>query len=207
MGMIGHMATPSNEPVVRPSPGDALVLVDVQNDFLPGGSLAVRGGDEVVPVLNRYLATFQSRKLPIFATRDWHPANHCSFRTHGGPWPEHCVAGSPGAEFAAALHLPPDVAIISKATRPELDAYSDFEETNFDRQLREAGVRRLFVGGLATDYCVKATVEDALARGYAVALLTDAIRAVNVRPDDGRRAIDEMIRRGAAPILLEMLGS
>ncbi|MHB1037915.1 MAG: isochorismatase family protein [Pirellulales bacterium] len=200
------MATPSHEPVIRPSPGDALVVVDVQNDFLPGGNLAVQGGDQVVSVLNRYLAAFQSRSLPIFATRDWHPADHCSFRAQGGPWPEHCVAGTRGARFASSLRLPGNVAVISKATRPELDAYSDFEETDFDRQLRSAGVRRLFVGGLATDYCVLSTVKDALARGYAVALLLDAIRAVNVRPDDGQKAIDEMLRLGAAPISLETMG-
>jgi nicotinamidase/pyrazinamidase len=206
MGMIGRMATPSDEHMVGPSPGDALVIVDVQNDFLPGGNLAVQGGDQVVPVLNWYLAAFQSRSLPIFATRDWHPADHCSFRAQGGPWPEHCVAGTPGARFASSLRLPGNVAVISKATRPELDAYSDFEETDFDRQLRSAGVRRLFVGGLATDYCVLSTVKDALARGYAVALLLDAIRAVNVRPDDGQKAIDEMLRLGAVPISLETMG-
>ena len=188
------------------SQGDALVVVDVQNDFLPGGSLAVPGGDEVVPVLNRYLAAFARRGLPIFATRDWHPPNHCSFQPHGGPWPPHCVQGTPGAAFATALELPTSTVLITlKGTQPEKDAYSGFDGTDLDARLRAQGVGRLFVGGLATDYCVLCTVEDGLKIGYAVVLLQDAIRAVNVRPGDGERAEAEMIRLGAIPIRLEML--
>jgi len=188
--------------------GDALVVVDVQNDFLPGGSLAVPRGDEVVPVLNRYLAAFVRRGLPIFATRDWHPPNHCSFQPYGGPWPPHCVAGSEGAAFAHALKLPASTVLITlKGTQPEKDAYSAFDGTDLGARLRAHGVGRLFVGGLATDYCVLCTVEDGLKAGYAVVLLQDAIRAVNVRPDDGERAEAEMIRRGAIPIRLEMLAA
>jgi nicotinamidase-related amidase len=188
--------------------GDALVVVDVQNDFLPGGSLAVLGGDEVVPVLNRYLVTFMRRGLPIFATRDWHPPNHCSFQPYGGPWPPHCVAGSEGAAFAHALELPASSVLITlKGTQPEQDAYSAFDGTDLDARLRARGVRRLFVGGLATDYCVLCTVADGLKVGYAVVFLQDAIRAVNVRPGDGERAEAEMIRRGAISIRLEMLAA
>lgn len=177
--------------------GDALLVVDVQNDFLPGGSLAVPGGDEAIPVLNHYLATFEAHKLPVFATRDWHPPDHCSFHAQGGPWPVHCVAGTQGAEFAPDLQWPSSTSVISKATSSEQDAYSGFEGTSLDNQLRRAGVKRLFVGGLATDYCVLNTVKDALALGYQVVHLVDATRAVNVHPQNGHRALEEMAHLGA----------
>lgn len=182
-----------------PGPGDALLLVDVQNDFLPGGSLAVKDGDRVVPPLNRCIELFSARKLPIFATRDWHPADHCSFVTQGGPWPPHCVVGTHGAEFAPDLHLPPQLPIIKigKGNDPAKDSYSGFEGTDLDRQLRQQGVTRLFVGGLATDYCVLKTVVDGLKLGYEAIVLTDAIRAVDVNPGDGDRALDEMTSHGA----------
>ena len=182
--------------------GDALIVVDVQNDFLPGGSLAVPEGDRVVPVLNRYLDTFAARALPIYATRDWHPGNHCSFKAQGGPWPPHCVAGSPGASFAPGLKLPAQTTIVSKAIAADKDAYSGFEGTDLDARLRAQGVRRVFVGGLATDYCVLNTVRDARRLGYEVCLLTDAIRAVNVKPDDGRKAEEEMRHLGAKSLTL-----
>src|SRR3990172_9324815 len=117
-------------------PGDALIVVDVQIDFLPGGSLAVPAGDEVVPVLNRYLGAFHAKSLPIFATRDWHPVNHCSFKAGGGPWPPHCVAGTAGAAFAPGLKLPPETTTISKATPPDKDAYSGFEGTDLEARVR-----------------------------------------------------------------------
>ena len=182
---------------LQPVAGDALLVVDVQNDFLPGGSLAVPHGDEVVPVLNRCLALFSANKLPIYASRDWHPANHRSFRAQGGPWPPHCVQGSHGAEFAASLALPADAVVISKDYTPELSTYSDFTETDFDQRLRATKVRRLFVGGLATDYCVLNTVKDALALGYTTIVLTDTIRPVEVKAGDGERALAEMRRLGA----------
>jgi len=187
--------------------GDALVVVDVQNDFLPGGSLAVPEGDRVVPVLNDYIDRFEARALPIYATRDWHPPNHCSFAARGGPWPPHCVAGSPGAAFAPALKLPAQTTIVSKAIAADKDAYSGFEGTDLDERLRGRGVRRVFVGGLATDYCVLNTVRDARRHGYDVYLLTDAIRAVNVKPDDGRKAEDEMRRLGAKLMTLATLAA
>lgn len=185
--------------------GDALIVVDVQNDFLPSGTLAVPQGDEVIPVLNNYIATFHARTLPIFATRDWHPPDHCSFLQQGGPWPPHCVADTPGAAFPAALELPADVRIISKATTPMKDAYSGFEGTRLNEQLHSAGIRRVFVGGLATDYCVLNTVRDALLHHYPIFLLEDAVRAVNVQAGDGVRALEEMVRLGAVPIHFEAI--
>ena len=180
--------------------GDALILIDVQLDFLPGGSLAVPHGDEVVPVLNRYIAVFRGLTFPVVATRDWHPPDHCSFRAQGGPWPPHCVAGSDGARFAPLLDLPCEGRIVSKATMAGRDAYSGFEGTGLDEWLRHAGVRRVFVGGLATAYCVLNTVRDALRLGYETFLLADAVRAVDVAPGDGERAIAEMRRLGAIPV-------
>jgi nicotinamidase/pyrazinamidase len=176
---------------------DALLIVDVQRDFLPGGSLAVARGDEVVPVLNRYLELARRAGWPVFASRDWHPANHCSFHAQGGTWPPHCVAGTAGAAFAPGLRLPGDAVIVDKATRPEADAYSAFAGTRLAAMLRERGVGRLLVGGLATDYCVLNTVRDAIEEGFEVRLLGDAIRAVDVRPGDGARAEREMARLGA----------
>ena len=186
---------------------DALIVVDVQNDFLPGGSLAVPEGDRVVPVLNCYIETFAARALPVYATRDWHPTNHCSFAAQGGPWPPHCVAGSPGAAFASALKLPAQTMVVSKAVATDKDAYSGFEGTDLDERLRAQGVRRVFVGGLATDYCVLNTVRDARRLGYEVYLLTDAIRAVNMKPDDGQKAEKEMQRLGAMPVTVAAMAA
>ncbi len=180
-----------------PRAGDALLIVDVQNDFLPGGALAVPRGDEVVPVLNRWIARFREQGLPVIATRDWHPSGHCSFQSRGGPWPVHCVAGTAGADFAPGLELPKDTVVISKATEPDREAYSGFQGTDLARRLRTLGVRRLFVGGLATDYCVLETVRDALREGFDVVLLRDAVRAVDAHPGDGDRALREMERLGA----------
>lgn len=196
------MSTPDRS-ALQLQPGDALLIVDVQNDFLPGGSLAVPCGDEVVAVLNRYLDVFAVRSLPVYATRDWHPLRHCSFREQGGPWPSHCVANTGGASFPAALQLSPAVVIISKATTEAQDAYSGFQGTDLHRRLHAAGIHRLFIGGLATDYCVLNTVRDALKLGYEVLLLGDAIRAVEVQPGDGQRAEQEMIALGARRINVE----
>jgi nicotinamidase/pyrazinamidase len=187
----------------HPRNGDALLIVDVQNDFLPGGSLAVAEGDQVVGVLNDYIAVFSRQGLPVYATRDWHTPDHCSFQAQGGLWPPHCVADSPGAGFAPGLCLPEgSVTVISKGTRQDKDAYSGFEGTDLTERLRAAGVQCLFIGGLATDYCVLNTVRDALREGFAVRLLEDAIRAVNVQPDDGAKAIAEMRQGGAVPVTL-----
>lgn len=177
--------------------GDALLVVDVQRDFLPGGHLAVPYGDEVVGVLNDYIHAFVGQGLPVFATRDWHPADHCSFRAHGGPWPPHCVMGSEGAYFAPGLDLPANTRVVTKASSPDKDAYSGFDGTELAELLRHAGVQRLFIGGLATDYCVLNTVRDAVRLGYPTFLLIDAVRAVNAKQDDGLRAVSEMQSIGA----------
>ena len=179
-----------------PAPGDALVVVDVQNDFVTG-TLAVPGGAEVVAPLNRVAARFAERGLPVLATRDWHPPDHCSFAAQGGPWPPHCVAGTPGAERVPGLRLPPGTVDVRKAVRPEADAYSGFAGTGLADDLRARGVRRVVVGGLATDYCVLNTVRDAVAEGFEVVVLRDAIRAVDVAEGDGARAEEEMRALGA----------
>ncbi|MDD5320835.1 MAG: isochorismatase family protein [Methylococcales bacterium] len=185
--------------------GDALLVIDIQNDFLPGGSLAVPEGGQIIPAVNAYIDEFIKRQLPVFATRDWHPSNHCSFIQQGGPWPEHCIAGSKGAEFAADLHLPVSAYIISKGTDIEHDGYSGFANRTFKEQLDNVGASRLFIGGLATDYCVLNTVRDALSYHYKVLLLTDAVRAVNVQRQDGENAINQMIQKGAIPITMAMI--
>ena len=182
---------------ISPGPSDALIAVDVQRDFLPGGALAVRRGDEVVAPLNAAARAFELAGRPIFASRDWHPANHCSFKGRGGPWPPPCVAGPRGAGFAEELALPGSAIVVSKAPPADADSYSAFGGTDLAAQLRLRGVRRVVVGGLATDYCVLNTVLDARAEGFDVLVLTDAVRAVDVTPGDGERAIAKMQRAGA----------
>lgn len=180
-----------------PGAHDALLVVDVQKDFLPGGALAVANGDEVVAPLNAAIHAFERAGRPIYASRDWHPSNHCSFRARGGPWPVHCVAGTRGAAFADGLALPPSAVIISKADTVDADAYSAFGGNDLAERLRRQGARRVVIGGLTTDYCVVNTVLDARAAGFEVVVLADAIRAVNVQPGDGARALEVMRRAGA----------
>ncbi|MBI5238956.1 MAG: isochorismatase family protein [Elusimicrobia bacterium] len=184
---------------------DALLVVDVQRDFLPGGALAVPRGGEVIAPLNVWLDLFARRGLPVFATRDWHPPRHCSFRAQGGPWPEHCVAGSPGAAFAEALRLPPGTAVVSKAVTEEHDAYSGFDGTDLEERLRRADVRRVLIGGLAAEYCVSATARDALARGFEASVLAEAVRALSEAA--GRRALEELAERGAVVLGREVAAS
>ena len=188
---------------LTPEPDSALVIVDVQNDFCPGGSLAVAGGDEVVPVMNRYAEAFAAAGRPVIADRDYHPGRTTHFVQFGGAWPPHCVQGTPGAEYHPDLVLPSETVHVVKGMGAEEDAYSVFQGRDgdgrsFEALLAERGVRKLYVGGLATDYCVKHTVLDALKAGYEVVLLADGIRAVDVQPDDGERAIEEMRSAGAA---------
>ena len=180
------------------SESDALIVVDVQNDFCPGGSLAVPTGERVASTLTDAAARFSQVGARVVATQDWHPPGHSSFSEQGGPWPPHCVQGSRGAEFHPNLRLPDGYIGVKKGGDPEVDAYSGFLDSDLEEQLRRAGVERVFVGGLATDYCVLNTVLDALARGFETYLLTDAIGAVDVEPGDGLRAIERMVEAGAA---------
>ena len=157
---------------------DALIVVDLQNDFCPGGALPIEGGDRIVPMVNRLIHSIDL----VFFTRDWHPQDHCSFddtpEFRDGSWPEHCVQYSPGAEFQGSLHVPMDARIISKGTDPDTEEYSGFANPALDAELKRRGITRVFVCGLATDYCVKATALDALRAGYATVVLEDAVRGV-----------------------------
>lgn len=185
---------------------DALLIADIQNDFLPGGALGITGGGEIIPTLLNYTRLFRTHSLPIFLTRDWHPPNHCSFKPQGGSWPVHCVAGSPGSLPPTSFAAPLSAVIIYKAVDRDREAYSAFQYTTLDRHLRALTVQRIFIGGLATDYCVLNSVKDARALSYDVCLLMDGIKAVNLQLDDGRRAEEEMIRLGAVPVRWEMFG-
>jgi len=182
---------------------DALIIVDVQEDFLLGKSLPVPEGEEVIPVLNDYINLFKSANAKVFATRDWHPPNHVSFKPFGGPWPPHCVQETEGAKFHPDLKLPADVTVISKATDPKRESYSGFDGTTLADDLRKSAVSRVFVGGLATDYCVKNTVLDGLASGFDMVLLSDATRGINMKFDDSEKAVSEMRAKGAKTSTLE----
>jgi nicotinamidase/pyrazinamidase len=178
----------------------ALIVVDVQNDFCPGGSLAVAHGDEVVAPLNKLIKEFLERGEPVFKTRDWHPAKTKHFAAYGGTWPVHCVQGTRGAAFHPNLLDDPRITTISKGIDERADGYSGFDGTNLAQLLRDRGVEEVWVGGLATDYCVKHTVLDALREGFKVKALADAMRSVNVKPNDGEKAIEEM-REARAEII------
>ena len=176
----------------------ALVLVDIQNDFCPGGALAVKEGDQIVEVVNRLMPHFPL----VVSTQDWHPANHISFKAQGGPWPPHCVQGTRGAELHPALNTKTIAHYLRKASSPGKDDYSEFEGKDeqghsLDQVLKTEKVKRIFAVGLATDYCVLATVLDGLKLGYEVVAVTDAMRAVNVEPEDGDKALGRMSEAGA----------
>lgn len=184
-------------------PTSALLIVDVQNDFCPGGALAVPRGDEVIPPLNRLAARFHAAGRPIFATRDWHPPETIHFDTQGGPWPPHCIQGTSGAEFHPDLVLPEGAIELFKGMDPNEDAYSTFQASDstgrlLGELLAESSVGHICIGGLATDYCVRYSVPDALALGLRVTVLTDAVRAVDLAPGDGERALEAMREAGAA---------
>jgi len=176
--------------------GDALIIVDVQNDFCPGGTLAIEGGDEVIVVLNRWIHRAIAMKIPIFFSRDWHPQNHVSFKARGGPWPPHCVQNTPGAEFHPKLLVPDSAVIISKADTRDQDSYSAFGGTSLADHLRNLGVSRVWVGGLALDYCVTASALDARLMGLEVCVLLGATRAVENEPGDIDRAVEKLQSAG-----------
>lgn len=176
--------------------GDALIIVDVQNDFCPGGSLAVANGDEVVAPINELVKEFLAAGQPVFKSRDWHPHRTNHFAKYGGTWPVHCVQDTEGAAFHPGLIDDSRITVVSKGLG-DGNAYSAFDGTDLAEQLRKAGIQRLWVGGLATDYCVKETVISALQKGFAVRVLTEAMRAVNAEPGDSEKAIAEMKAAGA----------
>lgn len=172
---------------------DALIVVDVQRDFCPGGALPVPEGDQVVAAINRVLGLGDWLTV---ATRDWHPQDHCSFKAQGGIWPVHCVAGTPGAAFHPGLNAMRIRQIISKATTKEAEAYSGFQGTELTALLKGQAIQRVFVCGLAMDYCVKATALDARRGGFEVIVLEDAIRGVEVHPGDCAKAVEEISAAG-----------
>ena len=186
----------------------ALLIVDVQNDFCPGGALAVPEGDKIIPNLNKYIKIFWQKKLPIFASRDWHPKKTKHFKKFGGVWPVHCVQNTKGAAFHTKLKLPKEAIILSKGMDPEKDSYSAFggQDTNgmeFLTLLKYLGVQQIYIAGLATDYCVKFSSLDAIKFGFKVRLLTDAIKGVNLKTNDSLEAIKEMMKQGVKKIRLE----
>lgn len=185
--------------------GDALLVIDMQRDFMPGGRLAVPGAAAVLGPLNACLARFTERGLPVFASRDWHPPEHCSFQAQGGRWPEHCVAGTRGAAFAEALRLPPYVSVVSKGSDFDADAPSAFAGTELQPWLAALQVRRLFIAGLATDFLVLATAADARELGYEVFLIADAVAGISAHPQEGVTAFERMHKAGVTLILSDAL--
>jgi len=186
----------------------ALIVVDALNDFCPGGALAVPEGDKIIPNLNKYIKIFWQKKLPIFASRDWHPKKTKHFKKFGGVWPVHCVQNTKGAAFHTKLKLPKEAIILSKGMDPEKDSYSAFggQDTNgmeFLTLLKYLGVQQIYIAGLATDYCVKFSSLDAIKFGFKVRLLTDAIKGVNLKTNDSLEAIKEMMKQGVKKIRLE----
>ena len=175
----------------------ALIVVDVQNDFCPGGSLAVKHGNDVVAPLNQLMKEFLDRGEPVYKTRDWHPEETKHFKAYGGVWPAHCIQNTRGAQFHPDLLDDPRITVISKGIDESADGYSGFDGTQLAQELRDQGVDEVWVGGLATDYCVKHTVLDARKEGFKVKALADAMRPVNLNPDDDRKAIEEMTAAGA----------
>jgi nicotinamidase/pyrazinamidase len=187
-------------------PRQALIVVDVQNDFCPGGALAVRHGDDVIEPLNKLIDEFLERGAPVYKSRDWHSPTTKHFAAYGGTWPVHCVQNTRGAEFHPSLRDDPRITVISKGLG-DTDCYSAFDETDLAAQLQKQNVEEVVVGGLATDYCVKNTVLDALKHGFKVKAVENAMRAVDLQPGDGARAIDEMRAAGAEIVSTDYTGS
>lgn len=177
--------------------GDALLVVDVQNDFCPGGALAVDEGDRVVPLLNDWIGAAQAKDVPIFASRDWHPKGHVSFENKGGPWPAHCIQDTPGASFHPELRLPDEAVKVTKGVRFDQDQNSAFDQTGLADEMKRSGIRRLWIGGLAQDVCVLASALDAAKAGLEVHVIAPATRPVS--PEGGRKALEQM--RGAGVVV------
>ncbi len=180
----------------------ALLVVDLQNDFCPGGALGVPQGDAIISRVNRTISAFERRGLPVLFTRDWHPRETKHFKASGGAWPPHCIQGTKGARFHPGLSVPKGALVLSKGMDPEQDSYSAFQAItdrgrDLESTLHELGVDEIFICGLATDYCVRASTLDAIRRGMRVQVLRDAIRGVDVKPGDSEAAIREMRAHGA----------
>ena len=190
-------------PEVNPAT-DALLAVDVQYDFLPGGALGVPDGDRVIAPLNRWLGVPGLFKI---ASRDWHPPDHCSFQAQGGPWPPHCVRGTRGAEFHESFLSGAADLVVSKATKRDEEAYSAFDSPDLAPALEKRGVRRLWIGGLATDYCVLASVLDARKKGLEAFVIEDAVQGIDAKPGDCEKAVEQMLEAGAVLVRTdEVLG-
>jgi nicotinamidase/pyrazinamidase len=188
----------------------ALIIVDLQNDFCPGGTLAVTGGDEIVPIINRYIGFFRERGWRIIASRDWHPRQTRHFAKFGGIWPEHCVQRTSGAVFRAGLLLPPHTLVFSKGMDPEMDDYSALQAINEEgtpmaQLLAREGIRHLYICGLATDYCVRESALEGLRLGFSITVLVDAVAGVDLRPGDSERALAELAASGAVLMAAEEL--
>jgi nicotinamidase/pyrazinamidase len=182
---------------------DALIIADIQNDFLPGGALGISDADQIIPALNEYIKNFKAASAKIIASRDWHPRKHISFKAQGGQWPSHCVKKTKGAQFSKNLKLPDDVVVVSKATKVNKEAYSIFDDTDLETQLRAWGVSKIFIGGLAADYCVLNSVVDARKLGFDVIVLVDATRGINIHLSDVDKALETMREKGALQATLE----
>lgn len=185
----------------------ALLIVDVQNDFSPGGALGVPEGDKIIPPINKYIKIFSQKKIPIFVTRDWHPVKTKHFKDFGGIWSVHCIQNSIGAAFHPKLKLPKDAIFLYKGMDPEKDSYSSFHAEDisgmkFLNILKRLGIREIYIGGLATDYCIKYSAKDALKNGFKVNVLIDAIKGVNLKPKDSENAIKEIVKMGTKKINL-----
>jgi len=185
-------------------------VVDVQNDFCPGGALGVPEGDKIVPVINKYIEYFRKDKLPILFTRDWHPVRTKHFKDFGGVWPVHCLQRSRGAAFHPNLKIPPGSIFLYKGMDPERDAYSAFQSEDdkgilLGKLLKMLGIKEIYIAGLATDYCVRFSAKDAIKQGFKARVLEDAIKGVNLEANDSQKAIKEMLRLGAKFINLPKL--
>jgi nicotinamidase/pyrazinamidase len=175
----------------------ALIVVDIQRDFCPGGALPVTDGDKIIPTVNDLVRAFEEASLPVFFTRDWHPKNHMSFKAYGGLWPPHCIRNTPGANFHPSLTVPREAEVIDKGMPQAEDAYSGFQGTDLAQRLHSLHVGQIYVAGLATDYCVKNTVVDGVAKGFETCVITDCVKGVNLKPTDSAVALKSMLSQGA----------
>jgi nicotinamidase/pyrazinamidase len=183
----------------------ALIVVDIQRDFCPGGALAVTDGDKIIPAVNELVRAFEEAGLPVFFTRDWHPKNHMSFKDNGGPWPPHCIRNTPGATFHPSLAVPRGAEVIDKGVLQGEEGYSGFEGTDLARKLHNLQVGQIYVAGLATDYCVKNTVVDGEVKGFEAYVVSDCVKGVNMKPTDSASAFRAMLSRGARKVTSDRL--